>query len=154
VLWRWRPSRHLGPRRSRHPDPARSGAAADGQTAGLAESWTASPDGTTATGAGWIVPRKYVERVGNEAYRETPVGAEAYKFVSSRSIPAWSCATVLFLHFVDQWDPKSPWIAAVSDVNPGTLSSSTLAEPVITWSLPSPGLLVGAPRRHTHRHLA
>src|SRR5262244_4399725 len=35
-----------------------------------------------ATGAGWIVPKKYVERVGDEGYRKAPVGAGPYKFVS------------------------------------------------------------------------
>jgi peptide/nickel transport system substrate-binding protein len=36
-----------------------------------------------ATGAGWIVPKKYVERVGDEGYKKAPVGAGPYKFVSS-----------------------------------------------------------------------
>ena len=31
--------------------------------------------GTTATGAGWIVPRKYVEKVGDEGFLKAPVGA-------------------------------------------------------------------------------
>jgi peptide/nickel transport system substrate-binding protein len=35
-----------------------------------------------ATGAGWIVPKKYVERVGNEGYKKAPVAAGPYKFVS------------------------------------------------------------------------
>jgi peptide/nickel transport system substrate-binding protein len=35
-----------------------------------------------ATGAGWIVPKKYVERVGEEGYKKTPVGAGPYRFVS------------------------------------------------------------------------
>ncbi|HJU30040.1 MAG TPA: ABC transporter substrate-binding protein [Hyphomicrobiaceae bacterium] len=36
----------------------------------------------TATGAGWIVPKKYVEKVGDEAYKKAPVGAGPYKFAS------------------------------------------------------------------------
>ena len=36
----------------------------------------------TATGAGWIVPKKYVEKVGDEGYVKAPVGAGPYKFVS------------------------------------------------------------------------
>jgi peptide/nickel transport system substrate-binding protein len=36
----------------------------------------------SATGAGWIVPRKYVEKVGDEGYRKAPIGAGPYKFVS------------------------------------------------------------------------
>jgi peptide/nickel transport system substrate-binding protein len=35
-----------------------------------------------ATGAGWIVPKKYVERVGEEGYKKAPIGAGPYKFVS------------------------------------------------------------------------
>ena len=35
-----------------------------------------------ATGAGWIVPKKYVERVGDEGFKRAPIGAGPYKFVS------------------------------------------------------------------------
>jgi peptide/nickel transport system substrate-binding protein len=38
--------------------------------------------GTSATGAGWIVPRKYVERVGDDGFKKAPVGAGPYKLVS------------------------------------------------------------------------
>src|SRR2546428_5437771 len=38
--------------------------------------------GTPATGAAWIVPKKYVEKVGDEAFKKAPVGAGPYKFVS------------------------------------------------------------------------
>jgi peptide/nickel transport system substrate-binding protein len=34
------------------------------------------------TGAGWIVPKKYLERVGDEGFKKAPVGAGPYKFVS------------------------------------------------------------------------
>jgi peptide/nickel transport system substrate-binding protein len=37
---------------------------------------------TAASGAGWIVPKKYVEQVGADAYKKAPVGAGPYKFVS------------------------------------------------------------------------
>jgi peptide/nickel transport system substrate-binding protein len=37
---------------------------------------------TPATGAAWIVPRKYVEKVGEEGFKKAPVGAGPYKFVS------------------------------------------------------------------------
>jgi peptide/nickel transport system substrate-binding protein len=125
-----------------------------------------------ATGAGWIVPKKYVERVGDEGFKKAPVGAGPYRFVSFtpgvelvleafegywRKVPSvkrvvlrqipddatrlaalkrgevdiayafWGAlaeearrslglglkATVVptpfWLHFVEQWDPKSPW---------------------------------------------
>ncbi|PYN52000.1 MAG: hypothetical protein DMD94_23850 [Candidatus Rokuibacteriota bacterium] len=35
-----------------------------------------------ATGAGWIVPKKYVESVGDEGFKKAPVGAGPYRFVS------------------------------------------------------------------------
>jgi len=38
--------------------------------------------GTIATGAGWIVPKKYVEKVGDEGFKKAPVGAGPYRFVS------------------------------------------------------------------------
>jgi peptide/nickel transport system substrate-binding protein len=34
------------------------------------------------TAAGWVVPRKYVEKVGDEGFKKAPVGAGPYKFVS------------------------------------------------------------------------
>src|SRR6516225_5969413 len=36
----------------------------------------------TASGAGWVVPKKYVEQVGDEGFKKSPVGAGPYKFVS------------------------------------------------------------------------
>jgi peptide/nickel transport system substrate-binding protein len=38
--------------------------------------------GTPATGAGWIVPKGYVQSVGAEGFKKAPVGAGPYKFVS------------------------------------------------------------------------
>src|SRR5207247_1336654 len=38
--------------------------------------------GTTATGAGWVVPKKYVERVGDDGFKKVPIGAGPYRFVS------------------------------------------------------------------------
>jgi len=37
---------------------------------------------TPATGAAWIVPKKYVERVGDDGFKKAPVGAGPYRFVS------------------------------------------------------------------------
>src|SRR5882724_2074753 len=36
----------------------------------------------SATGAGWIVPRKYVQQVGEDGFKKAPIGAGPYKFVS------------------------------------------------------------------------
>jgi peptide/nickel transport system substrate-binding protein len=38
--------------------------------------------GTLATAAGWIVPKKYMEQVGDEGFRKHPIGLGPYKFVS------------------------------------------------------------------------
>jgi peptide/nickel transport system substrate-binding protein len=38
--------------------------------------------GTSATGSGWIVPKKYVEKVGDDGFKKAPIGAGPYKFVS------------------------------------------------------------------------
>ena len=38
--------------------------------------------GTSATGAGWIVPKAYVEKVGEDGFKRAPIGAGPYKFVS------------------------------------------------------------------------
>src|SRR5271166_6284438 len=35
-----------------------------------------------ATGAGWVVPKKYVEKGGDDGFKKTPIGAGPYKFVS------------------------------------------------------------------------
>jgi peptide/nickel transport system substrate-binding protein len=50
----------------------------------LKEAW---PDfmtfyGTSATGASWIVPKAYVEKVGEDGFKRAPIGAGPYKFVS------------------------------------------------------------------------
>src|SRR5882724_963235 len=38
--------------------------------------------GTSASGAGWIVPKKYVEKVGEDGFKRAPIGAGPYRFVS------------------------------------------------------------------------
>jgi peptide/nickel transport system substrate-binding protein len=38
--------------------------------------------GTSATGAAWIVPRKYVEKVGEDGFKKAPIGAGPYRVVS------------------------------------------------------------------------
>jgi peptide/nickel transport system substrate-binding protein len=37
---------------------------------------------TGASGAGWIVPKKYIEQVGEAGFKKSPIGAGPYKFVS------------------------------------------------------------------------
>ena len=55
-----------------------------------------------ATGAGWIVPKKYVESVGEEGFKKTPRGAGPYKFVS------FTPGVELVLEAFDQYWRKPP----------------------------------------------
>ena len=57
---------------------------------------------TGATGAGWIVPRKYVEKVGDEGFKKAPIGAGPYKFVS------FNPGVELVLEAFDQYWRKPP----------------------------------------------
>src|ERR1700731_941306 len=56
----------------------------------------------TATGAGWIVPRKYVEKVGDEGFKKAPIGAGPYKFV------AFTPGVELVFEAFDQYWRKTP----------------------------------------------
>ena len=38
---------------------------------------------TIATGAAWVVPKKYIEKVGEEGFRRQPVGLGPYRFVGA-----------------------------------------------------------------------
>ena len=40
--------------------------------------------GSTASAAGLVVPKKYLERVGDKGFAEHPIGAGPYKFVSNK----------------------------------------------------------------------
>jgi len=128
--------------------------------------------GTTATAAGFVVPKKYIQQVGEDGFRKHPIGAGPYKFVSHapgveivleaytgywrkvpnvkrlvmKSVPEGTTrvamlkkgeadiayaldgedaenvrrdaklqlipskhASIYWIEFADQWDPKSPW---------------------------------------------
>src|SRR3970040_993007 len=71
----------------------------------LKEPW---PDFLTfygsATGAGWIVPKKYVEKVGDDGYKKAPIGAGPYKFVS------FTPGVELVLEAFDQYWRKTPGV--------------------------------------------
>jgi peptide/nickel transport system substrate-binding protein len=58
--------------------------------------------GTPATGAGWIVPKKYVEKVGEDGFKKAPVGAGPYKFVS------FTPGVELVLEAFEQYWRKTP----------------------------------------------
>ena len=56
----------------------------------------------SATGAGWIVPKTYVEKVGEEGFKKAPVGAGPYKFVS------FTQGRELIFEAFDQYWRKTP----------------------------------------------
>src|SRR6516164_11121390 len=56
----------------------------------------------SASGAGWIVPKAYVEKVGDEGFKKAPVGAGPYKFVS------FNPGIELVLEAFDQYWRKPP----------------------------------------------
>src|SRR2546425_3728259 len=58
--------------------------------------------GTPATGAGWIVPKKYVEKVGDDGFKKAPVGAGPYRFVS------FTPGVELVLEAYEQYWRKAP----------------------------------------------
>ena len=60
--------------------------------------------GTPATGAGWIVPKKYLEKVGDEGFKRAPVGAGPYKFV------AFNPGVELVLEANEQYWRKTPTV--------------------------------------------
>jgi peptide/nickel transport system substrate-binding protein len=57
---------------------------------------------SNATGAGWIVPKKYIEKVGDEGFKRAPIGAGPYKFV------AFTPGVELVLEAFDQYWRKAP----------------------------------------------
>ena len=59
---------------------------------------------TSATGAGWIVPKKYVEKVGDEGYKKAPVGAGPYRFVS------FTAGVELVVEAFEQYWRKTPHV--------------------------------------------
>ncbi|PYN88636.1 MAG: hypothetical protein DMD87_08310 [Candidatus Rokuibacteriota bacterium] len=60
--------------------------------------------GTRVSGAGWIVPKKYVERVGDDGYKKAPIGAGPYRFVS------FTPGVELVLEAFEQYWRKTPHV--------------------------------------------
>ena len=57
---------------------------------------------SSASGSGWVVPKKYVEKVGEEGFRKAPVGAGPYKLVS------FTPGVELVFEAFDQYWRKTP----------------------------------------------
>jgi peptide/nickel transport system substrate-binding protein len=63
--------------------------------------------GSLATGAGWVVPRKYLEKVGDDGFKKAPVGAGPYRFVS------FNPGVELVLEAHEQYWRKAPSVKRV-----------------------------------------
>jgi peptide/nickel transport system substrate-binding protein len=62
---------------------------------------------TPATGAGWVVPKKYIEKVGEDGFKKHPVGLGPYRFV--RATPG----VELVLEANEQYWRKRPSIKRI-----------------------------------------
>ena len=60
-----------------------------------------------ASGAGWIVPKKYVEKVGDDGFKKAPIGAGPYKFVS------FTPGVELVLEAFEQYWRKTPSVKRI-----------------------------------------
>ena len=63
---------------------------------------------TNASGAGWIVPKKYVEKVGDEGFKQAPIGAGPYRFVS------FTPGVELVMEAYDKYWRKTPAVKRLS----------------------------------------
>lgn len=71
--------------------------------------------GTTATGAGWIVPKNYTEKIGNDKFKEQPIGLGPYRLVSYQ-----------------------PGVELVLEANPDYWRQAPLTKRLIFKSVPEP----------------
>jgi peptide/nickel transport system substrate-binding protein len=60
--------------------------------------------GSLTTGAGWVVPRTYLEKVGDEGFKKAPIGAGPFRFV------AFNPGVELVLEAQETYWRKSPSI--------------------------------------------
>ena len=59
---------------------------------------------SSATGAGWVVPKKYIEKVGDDGFKKAPIGAGPYRFVS------FTPGVELVFEAVDKYWRKPPHV--------------------------------------------
>jgi peptide/nickel transport system substrate-binding protein len=64
--------------------------------------------GSTATGAGWILPSDYYQEVGAEGFLEAPIGAGPFKFVENQDN-----VKIVYEAFDDYWR-KNPGVETIN----------------------------------------
>jgi peptide/nickel transport system substrate-binding protein len=60
-----------------------------------------------ASGAGWVVPRKYLEKVGEDGFKKVPIGAGPYRYVS------FTPGVELVLEAFEQYWRKTPSVKRI-----------------------------------------
>ncbi len=83
--------------------------------------------GSTATGAGWIVPSDYYQEVGAEGFLEAPIGAGPFKFVENQDN-----VKIVYEAFTDYWK-KNPGVQ--------TLNFNAITDPATRYTAVSTGEL-------------
>ena len=101
--------------------------------------------GTTASGAGWIVPKKYVEKIGDDAFKSAPVGAGPYKVVSFKP------GVELVLEAFDGYWRKAPVVKRL--VMRSMPEETTRAAALKAGEVDVAYLLTVRPRREYPHHL-
>ena len=83
--------------------------------------------GSTATGAGWIVPSDYYQEVGAEGFLEAPIGAGPFKFVENQDN-----VKIVYEANTDYWR-KNPGVQ--------TLNFNSITDPATRYAAVSTGEL-------------
>ncbi|MCP5026138.1 MAG: ABC transporter substrate-binding protein [Actinomycetia bacterium] len=83
--------------------------------------------GSTATGAGWVVPSDYYEEVGPEGFLEHPIGAGPFRFVENQDN-----VKIVYEAFEDYWR-KNPGVE--------TLNFNAITDPATRYAAVSTGEL-------------
>lgn len=83
--------------------------------------------GSTATGAGWIVPSDYYQEVGPEGFLEAPIGAGPFRFVENQDN-----VKIVYEAFEDYWR-KNPGVQ--------TLNFNSITDPATRYAAVSTGEL-------------
>jgi peptide/nickel transport system substrate-binding protein len=106
--------------------------------------------GCAASGAGWVVPKAYYQKVGPDGFKQQPIGAGPYRFVSQQS-----GTQVVFEAFTDYWR-KTPNVKTL--VMRGVAEDSTRVALLQTGDADVanliPGQLLDAVRRDPKLRLA
>ena len=102
-----------------------------------------------ATGAAWIVPKIYVEKVGDEGFKKAPVGAGPYKFVS------FNPGVELVVEAFDQYWRKGPNVKRIVFKSiPDDTTRLAVTANAATGELTVQGFEAGAPATSVLRLVA